>query len=139
MRSKSALVDTSVLVSAFLNVGLTGEVLDRARDGGFQLCVSERILEETRRALLKPKTLRAYGFAKEVAERFCASLRAASVVATDLPAIEPVCRDPDDDHVLAAALAVDAECIVTGDTDLLSLGSYEGIRILSVRTFLDEL
>ena len=139
MRSKSAIVDTSVLVSAFLNVGPTGQVLDRARDGGCQLCVSERILEETRRALLKPKTLRAYGYAEEAAERFCASLRAVSVVATDLPAIEPVSRDPDDDHVLAAALAVEADCIVTGDADLLSLGSYEDIRILNVRTFLEEL
>lgn len=139
MRSKSAVVDTSVLVSAFLNVGPTGQVLDRARDGGFRLCVSERILEETRRALLKPKTLRAYGYGEEAAERFCEGLRAASVVVTDLPAIEPVSRDPDDDHVLAAALAIEADCIVTGDADLLSLGSYEGIRILNVRSFLEQL
>jgi predicted nucleic acid-binding protein len=60
-------------------------------------------------------------------------------VLADLPAIEPVCRDPDDDHVLAAALAARAEVIVTGDADLLVLGAYQGIQILSVRAFLAEL
>jgi predicted nucleic acid-binding protein len=39
--------------------------------------------------------------------------------------------------VLAAALAVDADYIVTGDADLLALRSYQDIQILTVRGFLD--
>jgi len=40
-------------------------------------------------------------------------------------------RDPDDDHVLACALAAAAELIVSGDTDLIELADYEGTSIIS--------
>lgn len=46
-----------------------------------------------------------------------------------------VCRDPDDDWVLATALAGDADAIVSGDADLLTLETYSGIEILSPRQF----
>jgi uncharacterized protein len=48
---------------------------------------------------------------------------------------EPVCRDPDDDMVLATAVAGGADAIVTGDADLLTLGRYSGIEIISPREF----
>ena len=47
------------------------------------------------------------------------------------PLPQPVCRDPDDDQVLALALAAKAELIITGDENLLSLGSFEGISIVA--------
>ena len=40
--------------------------------------------------------------------------------------------DPDDDHVIACALAASAELIVSGDRDLLKLGEHKGIRIVTV-------
>jgi predicted nucleic acid-binding protein len=42
-----------------------------------------------------------------------------------------VCRDPDDDHVLACALAAQADLIVSGDADLLNLREYQSIRIVA--------
>ena len=42
-----------------------------------------------------------------------------------------VCRDPDDDQVLALVLAAKAELIVSGDADLLSLVTFEGIPIVA--------
>lgn len=51
----------------------------------------------------------------------------------------PVCRDPDDDWVLATALAGEAEAIVTGDDDLLVLRYHQSVAILSPRQFLERL
>ncbi len=45
--------------------------------------------------------------------------------------VEVVARDPDDDHVLACALAAQADLIVSGDLDLLELKAYEGIPIVT--------
>jgi uncharacterized protein len=56
-----------------------------------------------------------------------------------MPDIGAVCRDPDDDHVIATVVAVRADTIVTGDKDLLSLGQYRSVRIVTARVFLTEL
>jgi predicted nucleic acid-binding protein len=50
-----------------------------------------------------------------------------------------VCRDRDDDEVLAVAAAAKSEPIVTGDKDLLTLNTYRGIPILSPRQLVERL
>ncbi|MGA2251488.1 putative toxin-antitoxin system toxin component, PIN family [Terracidiphilus sp.] len=49
-----------------------------------------------------------------------------------------ICRDPKDDMVLECAVKSGAQLILTGDLDLLSLKSYNGISILTVRQFLNQ-
>jgi putative PIN family toxin of toxin-antitoxin system len=49
------------------------------------------------------------------------------------PLAVPVCRDPDDDQVLAVAQAANADSIITGDHDLLTLGDFQGIPIRTAR------
>ena len=127
-----------MLFSAFLaSSGLSKALFLEARHGRFELCLSEIILQETAHALLRKLDRYAYG-PDEVIE-YVTLLSAVATLADEVPDIPPVCRDPDDDHVLAAALAAGAEAIVTGDDDLLSLRTYEGIRILSVREALEAL
>lgn len=78
-------------------------------------------------------------------ERFAKRIRAARLSAAELVAdyarlaklvipavITPtVPGDPDDDQVIACALAADAELIVSGDAHLLNLKRYQSMRIVS--------
>ena len=56
-----------------------------------------------------------------------------------LPEIPSICRDPDDDHVIAAALVAHVDFIVTGDKDLLALARHEGVSIITARAFYEHL
>jgi predicted nucleic acid-binding protein len=55
------------------------------------------------------------------------------------PLPRPACRDPDDDHVLACAVAAGADLIVSGDNDLLSLHTYENIPIVTAVAALEKI
>jgi len=52
-------------------------------------------------------------------------------VVSPSPLPAPVCRDPDDDAALACAKAAQADCIVSGDKDLLVFQMFEGILIMT--------
>jgi predicted nucleic acid-binding protein len=56
-----------------------------------------------------------------------------------MPAIEAVSRDPDDDKFLECALELGADSVVSGDSDLLGLGSYMGIPTSAPRKLLERL
>jgi putative PIN family toxin of toxin-antitoxin system len=137
----SAVVDASILVSAFLfPESVPGRVLKLAVEGEFAMFLSPVLIEETRRSLLNERLRRAYGHDQNTVRIWCDDLaRMGTVFSDSLPDIGPACRDPDDDHVIAAAIAVGAEVIVTGDKDLLSLGQFRNVRILTARAFLTEL
>ena len=53
-------------------------------------------------------------------------------------AVQGVCRDPKDDMVFECAVQADAEIILSGDKDLLSVKTYRGIQVLTVRQYLDR-
>ena len=137
---RKAVLDSSVLISAFLTRGgVPDQVLDAAERGDFTLCLSGEILAETASVLLRAPKLHAhYGFDPAAAEAFCDGLAAMAEIATDLPKLQAVPADPKDDMVVATAVAAKAGYLVTGDRKhLLSLGTYERIRIVTPRKFLD--
>jgi uncharacterized protein len=132
-----AVLDSSVVVSAFLNPsGTPATLLERAAEGAFSLCLSDEILEETARALLQPRIQESYGHTAEAVEQFLSLLIHTAAIVHDLTNIPAVSRDPQDDVILAAALKAEATYLVTGDDDLLSLRTYQGITIVTPRDFL---
>ncbi len=136
-----AVLDSSVLFSAFLKPkSIPATLLVRAREGAFLLCLSDYILEETAAALLREKNRARYGFSPDRVARFRRNLKAIARVVDDLPDIRAVPLDPKDDKIVATAVKAGADYLVTGDSaHLLSLGEYEGIKIVSPRAFLDLL
>lgn len=126
-----AVVDTNTLVSGFLWFGNPSRILDAILDNRFELCLTEELLAELSDVLRRPK------LAKKVAERglnpdwSCSFLRERSLLLVPGGLLKvPELRDRKDLHVLAAAQAAVADLIITGDKDLLILGSFVGIPII---------
>ncbi|MGI8925086.1 MAG: putative toxin-antitoxin system toxin component, PIN family [Tepidiformaceae bacterium] len=132
-------LDNNVLVSAVITpVGTSGAIFAAWRSAGFQLIVSPALLSELLRVLAYPRIVKRTGWALPEQEAFVELLREASLQVS--PREQPaVSRDPADDAVLAAAAAGSADYIVSGDNDLLVLGGFEGIPIVSPARFLTTL
>ena len=132
--------DTNTVLSGLLWQGPPRRLLDLARERRIALCTSLTLLAELAEVIAREKfaeRVRAAGLsAAELVEDY---ERLAEVIAPEaLPA--PVSRDPDDDHVLACALAAKAELIVSGDKrHLLVLGNYQGIPIRTASDALSAL
>jgi putative PIN family toxin of toxin-antitoxin system len=131
-------LDSSVLISAFLTkTGSAARVLDDALADVFHLSLTPAIIAETQKALLTYARIRQrYTYTDEELHSFCAKLGLSFMLLTTLPSVTGVCRDPNDDMVLACALAAQATYLVTRDKDLLVLQCYEGVAIVSPEAFL---
>lgn len=125
------MLDTNVLVSAFLWRGAPNKVIERASEGEVQLFTSRALLDELSEVLKRRKFARAVSVTGLTATELLGFYRKLAYRVTARQLARQVSRDRDDDAVLACALAAKADLIVSGDADLLTLGEYRGIRIAS--------
>ena len=131
--------DTNTVISGLLWHGNPRRVPDAAREGRFQLYTSAALLAEVDEVLQRPKFAQRLSLAG-VSSRTLVLGYAALALLIEPAAIAPVItEDPDDDAVLACAVAARAEAIVSGDSHLLELENYEGIPILTVAQLLARL
>lgn len=121
--------DTNVVVSAFLWGGIPRQVLDAVRAHEATLYTSPALLAELTEVLAREKFAPRFEATGLTPARLLDRYRALATLIEPAPLPTPVTRDPDDDPILACALAARADLIVSGDDDLLSLGDYEGIPI----------
>ncbi len=125
--------DTNVLISAIVFGGLPGRLVDLAAQGHVQFVLSPALIRETREVLR-----RKFGFSDAAAYGAETLLRRISVVVEPRRGIAVITEDPDDNRVLEAALAGDADVIVSGDGHLLSLETFGATPVLSPRALIDR-
>ena len=123
------LLDTNVLVAALVARGTCSDLLEH--------CVRHHVVISSRPLLDELRDVLTRKFRQPAAD-VRATVRlfeGTFTLVTPAPLEAPVCRDTDDDAVLATAQAGECSAIVTGDQDLLILDPFGGIRVVAPSAF----
>jgi putative PIN family toxin of toxin-antitoxin system len=123
------ILDTNILLSALLSpLGAPAKLLDAWERNKFTLVASDALIAELRDVAGRPffrARLRA-----SAAELLAAGLRDFTFYCHSLPS-GPIAPDPKDSYLLAMAEASQAEFLVTGDKELLSLKHHKSTRMIT--------
>jgi uncharacterized protein len=125
--------DTNILVSAVVFPGGRAEsALVRIVEERDRLFVSRALLDELLGVLARK-------FSRDAEALARVALLLSEIAGTVRPRTRlRVVRDDPDNRVLECAVAARADLVVTGDKDLLALGEYRGVRIVSLRDYLQD-
>lgn len=130
-------IDTSVFVALLWGHGdICVRLLDLWESRRFVLVTSPQLIDELGRVLQRPK-MRNHVDAAE-AQALLVSLEQDAVVVSGELTLSGATRDPEDDKVLACALEGEAKIVVTLDPDLLTLESFQEVRIVNPVQFVME-
>ena len=125
------ILDSNVVVAAFSSRGLCQSLFELCLDR-YTIIISDHILSEISRILHKKFKMprEKVGAIVDYLNEFCEC--------SDYEKLEnAVCRDKDDDEILALAQSTKADYIITGDKDLLVLKNFDSIPIVPPRQFWD--
>lgn len=127
------ILDTNVLISAVLLKNSVSDIALRKAQNSCTILCSNSIFNEYTEKLILPRFNKYASLLKRT--------NMLNVIEKEALFIEPVvkiseCRDPKDNKFLELAVAGNADCIVTGDNDLLVLNPFRGIKIISPSDFL---
>ncbi|MBI5576391.1 MAG: putative toxin-antitoxin system toxin component, PIN family [Deltaproteobacteria bacterium] len=131
-----AVLDTNVLVSVLLFGGRLEEFRLAWKAGRLRIVTCKELLDEIVHTLSYPKFRLT---PKEISSLLYKELLPFSEVVDISGRTESVSRDPDDDIVIRCSLVGGCSWLVSGDDDLLEIGKYQGVEILSPREFLDRI
>lgn len=123
------ILDTNVIIAAFLSHGLCTLIFEICIDK-HDIIISEHIIKELKKNFAKKIKLTEKRI-KEIIEY----LEEECILCDYKISNNAICRDKDDDEILALAKDNKVKYIVTGDNDLLILKKYENIEIITPRRF----
>ena len=126
-------LDTNVLVSAIATRGLCADVLREVLTS-HKLIISAHLLKELRQVLQ-----RKFRVPASLTVEFLDLLQQDSILSKPANLPDVNIKDKDDLIILASALKVNAELLVTGDKELLALGKIGNLEIVSPRSFWERL
>jgi len=131
-------VDVNVWISGLLWGGVPGKILKLAKNQRITIFASQKILADIEDTLERPKL--------QSRKQYCGyTIAYLMTIVQELiqPCVDrllevPQLRDADDAVILASAIVIQAEVIITGDLDLLTLHDFENIPIINPQEFLSR-
>ncbi len=132
MSTPRIVLDSNVVISAFLFGGVPARLLELALDGSIECFTSLQILDEIRDVLMRPK----FGLSSDQALTLIEELHDLCQVVSPEERVLAVVDDPDDNIILECASTADADFIVSGDSHLLHLRNWRDIHILAPSDFM---
>ncbi|MBF0291621.1 MAG: putative toxin-antitoxin system toxin component, PIN family [Nitrospinae bacterium] len=129
-------LDTNVLVSALFSAsGSCAEVFRTvSKSKRFKLAISDHVLEELSRAIVRKSKI---PLDHPALHELFTELGKHEIVPSPSATADVFVRDPKDIPVLVAAIECEADILITGDNDLLVLGTVKNMRIMKPRNFVD--
>ena len=132
-------LDTNVVASGLLWNGTPARIIDAAQAGAIEIYTSRVLITELTRILKREKFTKVVATSGLDIEGLVLGYAALALIVEPLPIPPTIIADPDDDHVLACALAVQAELVVSGDKHLLDLEAYQNMEIVTAAQALERI
>lgn len=131
-----AVLDANILVSGILApAGIPARILLAAFAGVFSCFASEVIVREVLMSLGRDRVRRRYRVDPAWISQIQQFLESDGILVPITVTVQGVASHPEDDLILATAVSAQADFLVTGDRQLLALGQYDGVQIVTPRDF----
>ncbi len=134
---KRATVDTNFFISALFWKGIPEQAIEVFKQQQALLLLTDNILAELERKLSSSKFASRISAIGLTPTQVVNTFRNMAELVTPADVPEDAIRDPKDRIILACAVGGEADLIVSGDNDLLTLESYQGISIVSPSKFVN--
>jgi putative PIN family toxin of toxin-antitoxin system len=125
-------LDSNIYISGIIFGGNPRKIIDLVIEGKIKLCISSDILIEIKEVLERDK----FGFSSDITQQIILEIESLSEFITPTKKHSAVKRDAGDNIIIDCAVEADADYIITGDDDLLSLKKYKRIKIINAGDFI---